>query len=73
VYAAGITPRSGAEQAGLKPQDEILEIDGRPISRYTPEDIDRLLENGPPGSSHEIKVRRDGRDKTIRLTLSDIL
>jgi hypothetical protein len=73
VYAAGITPRSGAEQAGLKPQDEILEIDGRPISRYTPEDIDRLLEDGPPGSSHELKVRRDGRDKTIRLTLSDIL
>ncbi|MGH7741044.1 MAG: aspartyl protease family protein [Candidatus Eiseniibacteriota bacterium] len=73
VLAAGITPHSGAEKAGLKPQDEILEIDGRPISRYTPEDLDRMLENGPAGSSHEIKVRRDGRDKTLTLTLSDIL
>jgi hypothetical protein len=73
VVAAGITPHSGAEKAGLKPLDEILEIDRRPISRYTPEDLDRMLENGPAGSSHQIKVRRDGRDKTLTLTLSDIL
>jgi hypothetical protein len=73
VLAAGITPHSGAERAGLKPQDEILEIDGRSITRYTPEDLDRMLEDGPVGSSHEIKVRRDGRDRTLTLTLSDIL
>ena len=73
VVAAGITPHSGAERAGMRPQDEILEIDGRPITRYTPEDLDRMLEDGPAGSSHEIKVRRDGRDKTLTLTLSDIL
>ena len=73
VYVAGVTPHSGAEQAGLKPQDQILEIDGRPISRYTPEVIDRLLEDGPAGTTHEIKVRRDGREKTLTLTLSDIL
>ena len=73
VLAAGITPHSGAERAGLKPQDEILEIDGRSITRYTPEDLDRMLEDGPAGSSHQIKVRRDGRDQTLTLTLSDIL
>jgi len=73
VVAAGITPHSGAEKAGLRPQDEILEVDGRPITNYTPEDLDRLLEDGPAGTSHEIKVRRDGRDKTLTLTLSDIL
>ena len=73
VLAAGITPHSGAERAGLRPQDEILEIDGRPIFRYTPEDLDRLLEDGPAGSTHEIKVRRDGRDKTLTITLADIL
>lgn len=73
VMAAGVTPHSGAEKAGLKAEDEILEVDGRPISNYTPEDIDRLLEDGPAGTSHEIKVRRDGRDKTLTLTLTDIL
>jgi hypothetical protein len=75
IITVGVTPHSGAEEAGLHPADEVVAIDGRPILRYTPEDIDRLLENGPAGSSHEITVRREGGQKTLILTLTlrDIL
>jgi hypothetical protein len=73
IIAVGVTPHSSAEDAGLRASDEVLAIDGRPILHYTPEDIDRLLENGPAGSSHEITVRREGAAVTLTLTLRDIL
>ncbi len=73
VMTAGVTPHSGAEDAGLRRDDEVLSIDGRPVLHYTPEEMDRLFEDGPAGSSHQLTVRRDGRQKTLTLTLRDIL
>ncbi len=73
VRAAGITRGSPADQAGLQPNDEVLSIDGRPARRWTREEIDHLLEEGRAGSTHKLRIRRDGEESTLTLTLAEVL
>lgn len=59
-----------ADKAGLKPGDEILEIGGLLVSDYK-EDAGELL-NGAPGSTVDIKYRRQGKIYNTSLTRSTI-
>lgn len=56
-----------AEEAGLRPGDEIVAIDGREI-RST-EDLLRVLANKHPGEQIRLAIDRNGRERTIRATL----
>ena len=73
VVAGGVTRGSAADAAGIQPLDEVTAIDGRPILRYSPEELDRLFLDGPVGSTHSITVRRRGVRRTHTLKLADVL
>lgn len=56
-----------ADEAGLRPGDEIVAIDGREL-RST-EDLLRVLANKHPGEQIRLAIDRNGRERTVRATL----
>lgn len=74
VYAGNVLSGSAAYEAGLRWYDEIVAVDGRPLAKWTREEIDRLLEAGEAGSVHQITYRRLREDEqTVEVTLKDVL
>jgi hypothetical protein len=74
VYAGNVLTGSAAYEAGLRWYDEIVAVDGRPLEKWTREEVDRLLEEGEAGSVHQITYRRlDDPEKTVEVTLRDVL
>ncbi|MFN0055738.1 MAG: PDZ domain-containing protein [Planctomycetales bacterium] len=62
---------SPAQQAGLKEQDLIVELEGRPIARQA--QLKHVLGNKYAGESIAVKVRRGTQELTRELTLIDRL
>jgi regulator of sigma E protease len=62
-----VQPGSAAEQAGMRPGDVMLSIDGRSIARF--EDVQQAVRLNP-GVPMAIVVRRDGREIELRVTPS---
>lgn len=62
-------PNGPGERAGIVTGDRIVQIDGRTVSGWTPEEARRLL-RGPPGSVVTVAVERPGSvaPDTVRLT-----
>jgi serine protease Do len=62
-----ITKGSPAEEAGLKPEDVVTAVDGRPVQDSS--DLSRYVASRTPGSSVKLRVLRDGseRDVTVKL------
>jgi hypothetical protein len=74
VVAGEILMGSAADEAGLHWFDVIVAVDGKPLERWTREDIDRLLEEGEVGSEHAVTYRRfDLPEKTVTVKLKDVL
>jgi PDZ domain-containing protein/gag-polyprotein putative aspartyl protease len=73
VIVEQILHGSPAEEAGLKPEDEVVTIDGRPAMGFTPEEIDRMFVQGEPGSTHRLTIQRDGKKSTVTLKLRDVI
>jgi carboxyl-terminal processing protease len=79
VLVKMVHPGSPAQQAGLRPDDRIIQVAGRPVSKITEEQLFQRL--NPPTSSEileaplppirpvEITFRRPGRNQTTTLTL----
>ena len=61
-----VYPNSPASRAGLEPGDVIVSIDGRSIEGR--EDFDTALASAGTGRTLAVAFRRDGRDRTVRLT-----
>jgi serine protease Do len=59
-----------AEKAGLKPYDVIIAIDGQAIENSN--DLRMKIADIPPGMKVEIKVIRDGKEKTLTATVSEL-
>lgn len=57
-----VLPGSVAEEAGLKPGDILLAVDGKPLER--PQEIERLKTPG----AHTLAVLRQGEEVTLSLT-----
>jgi regulator of sigma E protease len=57
-----VLPGSVAEEAGLRPGDVLLAVDGKPLNR--PQEIERLKVPGP----HTLTVLREGREVALSLT-----
>jgi serine protease Do len=71
VMVAGTDPESPARRAGLTPRDRILEVNGRPITARTEEDMPavwRLLGTLPLGKPATLKIDRAGKALEIALT-----
>jgi regulator of sigma E protease len=67
-FIAKLTPGSAGDRAGLKVGDEILAIDGEPLT-YFQQLVNRVKPN--PGRSVTLHVRRDGSERDIRVTIGE--
>ena len=56
-----------AKEAGLKSKDVILEINGEKV--YTNGQVKKMLSNYEPKQVVKIKILRDGKEKTFKVTL----
>ncbi|HLM53073.1 MAG TPA: PDZ domain-containing protein [Pseudoxanthomonas sp.] len=72
VRIAGVTPESGAEQAGLKAGDRLRSIDGKRLSGADAQQrvtqATGLLANLERGKPVEIGYERDGREANVSAT-----
>jgi hypothetical protein len=73
VVPAGIVHGSPADEAGLKPDDEIVSINSRSALTFSPEELDRVFVNGALGTTQILTVRRDDKLVKLELTLQDVL
>lgn len=64
-----ITKNSGAEKAGLKKGDVILELNGATINDF--EDIEDAMDDVKPGDKIKVKYKRDGKESTIEATAGE--
>ncbi|MDR3108481.1 MAG: trypsin-like peptidase domain-containing protein [Planctomycetaceae bacterium] len=59
-------PSSPAARSGLRPDDIIITIDNEPISTLV--DYHRLEERAEPNKQHNVKIIRDGQERTLAIT-----
>lgn len=64
---AAVEPKSPAEKAGLKAGDVVLSAGGKPVKDTR--DLARQVGQVKPGSKLELAVWRDGKEKTIPVTV----
>ena len=70
VIVREVIPRSGADHAGVREGDVLVECDAEPVG--SAEEIARLLEDASFGSLVRVGVMREGKrlDVTVRLDAS---
>jgi S1-C subfamily serine protease len=66
VEVVEVVSGSPADQAGLRPEDLILDVDGQPVA--SARDLKRLMAGETIGREVAITVFRDGRLSTVRAT-----
>lgn len=62
-----VTPNSPAAKAGLKEDDVITRVDGRQVE--DPQTLLNVLAQHKPGDKLKFQVRRDGKEKSLDVTL----
>jgi S1-C subfamily serine protease len=67
VVVIAVEPGTPADRAGLRYRDTIVAINGTPIGRLT--GLDALLRRSPPGSRITISFLRDGKPRTVGVSL----
>ncbi len=74
VLAGDVMTGSAAYEAGLRWYDEIVAVDGKPLDRWTREEVDRVLEEGVLGSEHTVTYKRlEDPEATVTVKLKDVL
>ncbi|HEY6867048.1 MAG TPA: PDZ domain-containing protein, partial [Candidatus Eisenbacteria bacterium] len=73
VLAFAVLPGSPAANAGLKEEDVVESIDGKPALEWTPDTIAETIDRGKPGSRHTLVVVREGKRHHLTLVLKDLL
>jgi hypothetical protein len=73
VLAFAVLADSPAARAGLREQDEVVAIDGKPARDWTPDTVAETLDRGRPGSRHTLVVERGGKRLKLKLVLRDML
>ena len=67
VAIAGVVAGSPAARAGLEEGDVVVEVEGGAIN--SPDDLTSLVSGKRPGDRVEVRVRRDGGERTIDVEL----
>lgn len=73
VRAGQVVPHSPADHAGIEAGDEVISVAGKPIGAYQLTDIDRMLEDGEPGTEIRMEISRDGHKREVKLKLKDLI
>jgi serine protease Do len=68
VLVTEVFPGDPADQAGIKPQDVILEVDGKPVE--TTRDLTGLVAGLKVGGTYNIVVFRGEKEKTFRVHIA---
>lgn len=69
VRISGVRPESPAEEAGLRPGDEILAINDREVYSYR--DVTRMIARHNPGDTVQLDIDRNGRDRNVEVVLGE--
>nr|BFF18384.1 hypothetical protein GCM10025730_19050 [Promicromonospora thailandica] len=64
-----VTPGGPADQAGVRPGDVILSIDGRPVS--VADELIVAIRAKAPGDPVTLQVRSDGDEREVRIVLEE--
>jgi len=59
IMVHSVIENSPAEEAGIKPGDTILQVDGKPV--YTWEDMQRIVNSGKEGQDITLVLEREGK------------
>ena len=70
ALVAEVTSDSPAEKAGIHRGDIIIEFNGHPIHEMN--DLPRLVADTAPGAKATVKVLREGKEKTLNLTIAEL-
>lgn len=70
VYVVEVAQYSPAELAGIKPGDVITEVNGKKIK--TNEELNKTKEGHKSGDVLTVKVNRDNKNVTLKVTLKEI-
>jgi serine protease Do len=68
ALVAEVTPDSPAAKAGLKPMDLVVAYGDRPIGAM--HDLTRAVADTRPGSSRELKIYRDGKERSVTVRIA---
>ena len=69
VYVRSVEEDSDAEKAGIKSGDRIVSIDGKDVKEV--DDVKKALKEKSPGDKVTLVISRNGRENTIKITLSE--
>lgn len=72
VFVRSTPPGQGAERAGLLVDDEVIALDGKPVSGMTPDDIRRAV-RGKVGERLNVTVLRRGERRDVVVTRTPLL
>jgi putative serine protease PepD len=67
AQVAGVTAGGPASRAGIQAGDVVVAVGGVAVS--SPDDVARAIEDRAPGDRVELKVRRGGAERSVRVTL----
>jgi serine protease Do len=70
VLVADITENSPAERAGLQRGDVIIGYEGKEVDE--PTTLRNMVASTPPGKTAEIKIVRDGKTRTLSVTIAQL-
>ena len=73
VRVASVLPGSAGERGGLRAGDEVVSLEGRPITEWDLPRVTALLDDGVAGTRVAIVVRRDGREHRLHVRLDEVV
>lgn len=69
VLITEVIEDGAAEKAGFKKEDVVIEFDGEKV--YTLDQLTKMIRLHKPGDKVQVKIIRDKKEKTIKLTLGE--
>ena len=70
VYVAQVVEGSGADAAGIKRADIIIELDKKKVTKS--DDLSEILDKHKIGDSIQCKILRNGKAIEVNITLSEV-
>ena len=70
VLVDDVIEKTAAAEAGIKPGDVIVEIQGKPVKE--PRELKLMMGEMNPGSKVAVKLLRDGKEKNVTVNLKEM-